>query len=127
MIMVGIILWLLYLMGILSGFALYLFSFPVVYLFLLPEYMRLNSKYIIKEKNIEEVNGIVIKKKNIIPWNLVGNVSMKKSVLGMFFDYGDVIVSAISHEGENIIMKGISQPEKILRKLEKKMGKRDLN
>ena len=70
----------LYALDVFSDFVVYLLSFPAVYLFLLPEYSKVDKKYFIKEENVEEVSGIITKKRNIIPWNLVSNVSMLKFV-----------------------------------------------
>ena len=115
----------LYALGNLSDFIIYLLSFPAVYLFLLPEYVKVDKKYFIKEENVEEVSGIITKKRNIIPWNLVANVSMKKGIVGTMLDYGDIVVSTMSGK-ENIVMRGISSPEKVLRKLEEKIGKKKI-
>jgi len=113
----------IYIMEIFSPFLIYLLSFPAVYLFLLPEYTILNSSYLLKEENVESVSGIISKKKKIIPWSLVSDVSMHKSILGNFLDYGDIFVNSIGGNKERIVMRGISDPEKALRKIENKIGK----
>jgi len=115
----------LYALDVFSDFVVYLLSFPAVYLFLLPEYAKIDKKYFIKEDNVEEVSGIITKKRNIIPWNLVANVSMKKGIVGTMLDYGDIIISTMSGKGD-IVMRGISSPEKVLRKFEEKIGKRKI-
>lgn len=113
----------IYILDIFPPLFIYLLSFPAIYLILLPEYSILNDKYIIKDENVESVSGIIAKKKKIIPWSLVSDVSMKKGVLGVFLDFGDVFVNSIGGTKEKIVMKGISDPEKILRKIENKIGK----
>jgi len=118
----SLILFSLYNKNIVSGFILYLLSFPSIYLFLLPEYIKIHNKYFIKESNIEEISGIIIKKKNIIPWNLVSNVTMKKGILGTMLGYGDITVSTMTGKG-NITIKGVNNPEKVLRKIEEKIGR----
>jgi len=115
----------LYALDVFSDSVVYLLSFPAVYLFLLPEYAKIDKKYFIKEDNVEEVSGIITKKRNIIPWNLVANVSMKKGIVGTMLDYGDIIISTMSGKGD-IVMRGISSPEKVLRKFEEKIGKRKI-
>ena len=115
----------LYALDVFSDLMIYLLSFPAVYLFLLPEYSKVDKKYFIKEENVEEVSGIITKKRNIIPWNLVANVSMKKGIVGTMLDYGDIIISTMSGKGD-IVMRGISSPEKVLRKFEEKIGKRKI-
>ena len=115
----------LYALDVFSDFVVYLLSFPAVYLFLLSEYAKIDKKYFIKEDNVEEVSGIITKKRNIIPWNLVANVSMKKGIVGTMLDYGDIIISTMSGKGD-IVMRGISSPEKVLRKFEEKIGKRKI-
>ncbi len=112
-----------YILDVFPPFFIYLLSFPAIYLFLLPEYNILNNRYLIKDENVEEETGIISKKKTIIPWNLVGHVSMKKSIMGIFLDYGNIIVSSIGGHGEKIVMRGISDPERVLRKIEEKIGK----
>jgi len=84
----GLILYSFYILDIFSGFVLYLLSFPVVYLFFLPEYWIVNNRYLIKEDTVEEVTGVITRKKTIVPWGLVSNVSMKKGIFGRMFDYG---------------------------------------
>jgi len=119
----ALIVFYLYTLDIFSDFAIYLLSFPVVYLFLLPEYTRIDRKYFIMEDNVEEVSGIITKKRNIIPWNLVSNVKMKKGVFGTMLDYGDIVIGTMSNKG-NIVMRGINSPENVLKKLEEKIGKK---
>ena len=119
----GLIVFSVYVLDIFPMFIIYLLSFPAVYLFILPEYTILNTRYIIKDENVEGVTGIITKKKTIIPWSLVSNVSMRKSLIGMMLDYGDIIVSSIGSERSGIVMRGINDPEKALRKIEEKIGK----
>ena len=113
-----------YIIEIFPLFAIYLLSFPAVYLFLLPEYIKISSKYLIKDESIEEIVGIVTKKKNIVTWNLVTGVSMNKGVLGTMLNYGDITVNSMAGERNNIVIRGINGPEKVLRQIEKKIGKR---
>jgi uncharacterized membrane protein YdbT with pleckstrin-like domain len=120
----GFFIFLFYVLGLFSGFTLYLLSFPAVYLFFLPEYVKISNKYLIKDTNIEEVSGIIIKKRRIIPWNLVSNISMKKGVLGRIFNYGDIVVGGLSPDG-GIVMRGISNPENILAKIERKIDNKN--
>ena len=112
-----------FLISKLFAFFVYLLSFPAVYLFLLPEYSKIKSRYYIKDENVEGVEGIIAKKKTIIPWNLVSNVSMNKGVIGSMFDYGDIIVNTIGGRSERLVLRGIKDPEKVLRQIEGKIGK----
>ncbi|MBL7170333.1 MAG: PH domain-containing protein [Candidatus Aenigmarchaeota archaeon] len=108
----------------LSGFMLYLLSFPAVYLFLLPEYSVVNERIIIKSDGVEKVSGIITKKKNVMPWNLVANAGVSKGVFGRMLDYGDISIIGIGGGESKIIIRGVSSPEEALRKIEEKMGKR---
>jgi len=114
----------LYIIEIFPIFVIYLLSFPAVYLFLFPEYIKVSNSYLIKDESIEEVVGIATKKKNIGTWNLVTGVSMSKGILGTLLNYGDITVNSMAGERNNIVIRGVNEPEKVLRQIEKKIGKR---
>ena len=108
----------------LSTFVLYLLSFPVVYLILLPEYSQAYEKVIIKSDSVEAISGIITKKKNVMPWNLVANAGISKGIFGRMLDYGDIFIVGIGGGESKILIRGISNPERYLRKIEEEIGKK---
>ncbi len=114
----------IYVMFSLSGFILYLLSFPAIYLLLLPEYTIANERVIIKPDSVEGITGIFGKKKTIIPIDRVANVGITRGVFGRILDYGNVFITGIGSVETRIVMRGVSSPEKVLRKIEEKMGKK---
>jgi len=105
-----------------SGFILYLLSFPFFCFLFIPEYEIISNKYYIKDENVENEEGIILKKRIIIPWRLVSQVSMKKNFLGRILNFGDILITTIESSNKGIIMRGIAHPEKILRQIEEKIG-----
>ncbi|MEM5793107.1 MAG: PH domain-containing protein [Candidatus Aenigmatarchaeota archaeon] len=97
-------------------------SFPIFYILLSIEYDIMSSKYFIKEDSIEGEFGIIIKRRVIIPWKLVSQVSMRKNILGRIFDYGDILISTIGNDTSGMIIRGLKHPEKILNEIEERVG-----
>jgi len=107
----------------LSALVLYVSMIPIMLLFLEPECAIINNTYTISEDNVSEVRGIISKKREAIPWRLVAHTTMRKSVIGRVFDFGDIIIISASGVENKISFKGIKNPEKILEVIEERVGK----
>lgn len=71
----------------------------------------MNTKYIIHKDNITEIRGIITKTKTTIPMSSVSHISMKKNLIGMVIDFGDVVITSFT--GVVIVFEGISHPEEV--------------
>jgi len=118
--LIGIILLLYFLLsGALFTFdtILSFFFIALIFIFFLePEAVLSYRSYIIKEENITEIRGYLNKKRITIPYSSVSNIVMNKSIVGRILGFGDIVITAFS---ENVILRGIKNPEKILRNIEK--------
>ncbi len=107
----------------LSSLIVYVCMIPIVFLFLEPEYEVIYSTYTIGEDSISEVKGVITKKRESIPWRLTAHTSMRKSIMGRIFNFGNIVVVSASGVENKIVLKGIKKPEKILEKIEDRMRK----
>ena len=108
---------------ILASWLVLFFLLLISLFFIEPECVLLYSTYHIKEDNVMEVRGFLSKKRIAIPYSSISNIIMKKGIMGRIFAYGDILVNSFS--GENrIIFKGIQNPEKTFKFIEKKIQER---
>ncbi len=100
---------------------IFLIFFSIALILLLePESEKLIREYFITENEIKKVEGIISKKEVSIPYQSVADVTLIKSLAGRIFNFGDIFVKGVMG---NIRIKGIKEPEKILRIIENRISK----
>lgn len=103
--------------------ALYIILIPIILLFLEPEYASIERTYLIRNDSISVTHGIISKTHEMIPWRLVGYTILKKNIIGRIFNFGDIIITSASGTENKIVLKGIKNPEKYLKIIEKRIEK----
>jgi uncharacterized membrane protein YdbT with pleckstrin-like domain len=89
----------------------YMFFSLILAIILYIEVKIAYSSYIITKENVIEIKGIIAKEKKVIPFSSISHVKMKKSILGVLLNFGDIIVTSFTDEV--IVIEGLSNPEKI--------------
>lgn len=77
-----------------------------------PEIVRFMRQYIITFNEVIEVEGIISKKKIILPYGSISEVTVRKSPIGRMLNYGDVYVGAF-RTGSDINIKGVKNASKV--------------
>jgi len=75
--------------------------------------------YIITNTEVIKVEGILTKKKIIIPYQSISDVEFYKGVLGRILNFGDITVTGFQNK---IFMKGIRDPEVLYRIMNNKIS-----
>ena len=86
--------------------------------FLEGEYFIWYRTFYIDKDKISRIKGIFEKDRTMIPLESVAHTELKKSVLGRMLDFGDVIITPFSGTGNQIILRGIRNPDEILKYIE---------
>jgi membrane protein YdbS with pleckstrin-like domain len=76
-------------------------------------------KYVITNNEVMKVEGILRKKKFAIPYQSIADVKMSKGVVGRIFNFGNIEIMGFK---EPIHMKGIRNPDEVLRIIENKVN-----
>lgn len=76
-------------------------------------------KYIVRNDEVIIVEGILRKKRTIMPYGSVANVTTRKSVFGRIFNYGDLVIDGFK---DTIIMKAMVNPDSIQRIMQNKIS-----
>ena len=108
---------------ILSSWLIVFFLILISLFFIEPEFVLVYTTYYLKEDNVMEVKGIFAKKRIAIPYSSISNIGMNKDVIGRIFGYGNVLVNSFSG-GNKITLKGIKDPEKTFKLIEKRIQER---
>ncbi|MEM5790735.1 MAG: PH domain-containing protein [Candidatus Aenigmatarchaeota archaeon] len=98
---------------------LIIFSIGLI-LLLEPESEKLIKEYFITENEIKKIEGVFSKKEVSIPYQSVADVTLIKSLVGKIFNFGDIFVKGVKG---NIRIKGVKEPEKILRIIENRISR----
>lgn len=77
-----------------------------------PEIERWMRQYIVTENEVIEVEGIISKKKVILPYGSISEITVRRGPIGRVLNYGDVYIGAF-RSGSDINMKGIRNAHKI--------------
>ena len=77
-----------------------------------PELARFMRTYIVTRDEVIEIEGILTKRKIILPYQSISEVTVRKSPIGRMLNYGDVFIGAF-RTGSDINMKGIKNAHKI--------------
>lgn len=84
-----------------------------------PAVEGLLRKYVVTNNEVMKIEGILRKKKIVIPYQSVADVRIKKGVVGRIFNYGSVEVAGMK---ESIFMKAVDNPEEIQRIIQNKLN-----
>jgi len=76
-------------------------------------------KYVITNNEVMKVEGIIRKKHFAIPYQSIADVQIHKGVVGRIFNFGNVEITGMK---EPIHMKGIKNPEEVLKIIENKVN-----
>jgi membrane protein YdbS with pleckstrin-like domain len=77
-----------------------------------PELARFMRTYIVTRDEVIEIEGILTKRKIILPYQSISEVTVRKGPIGRMLNYGDVFIGAF-RTGSDINMKGIKNAHKI--------------
>jgi uncharacterized membrane protein YdbT with pleckstrin-like domain len=97
------------------------FGFVIAITFLIeePSIEMWIRKYVITNNEVMKVEGIFRKKKFAIPYQSIADVKMSKGVVGRIFNFGNIEIMGFK---EPIHMKGIKNPDEVLRIIENKVN-----
>jgi len=84
-----------------------------------PSIEQVMRKYIITNNEVIKVEGLIRKKRISIPHGNVADIRVKKGVWGRLLNFGDLEISGMK---ENIVMKGIRNPDEIYKVIENKIS-----
>lgn len=102
----------------------FVFAFIVLIIFLVeePSIERLIRQYVVTNHEVVKIEGLLTKKKTTIPYQSVANIKIHKSILGRLLNYGTLHVTCVGREGNDIVMKGIRNPDEVYSILQNKIG-----
>ncbi|MHA1872853.1 MAG: PH domain-containing protein [Candidatus Heimdallarchaeaceae archaeon] len=86
--------------------------------FLEGEYFIWYRTFFVEKDKVSRIKGIFEKDRTMIPLESVAHTEMKKSVLGRMLGFGDVVITPFSGTGNEIILRGIRNPDEILKDIE---------
>jgi len=108
---------------IFSNFLHYIFFFGfigiAIFLIQQPEWSRVTCLYIIDKEGITKIEGLIRKKRTTIPYRNITGVKLKKGIIGRILNFGNI---EITSGREKLILKGISNPDQIYKRIKSKSG-----
>src|SRR3972149_3372595 len=84
-----------------------------------PEWERIFRKYVLTNNEIIKLDGLIRKKRMVVPFQSVADVRVSKGIVGRIFNFGDVDVIGFK---DGILMKGMKNPEEIQRIIQSKLN-----
>ena len=84
-----------------------------------PAVEQMIRKYVVTNNEIIKIEGLIRKRRISIPHGNVADIRVKKGVWGRILDFGDLEITGIR---ENIVMKGIKNPDVVYRMIENKVS-----
>ena len=77
-----------------------------------PEMVKLIRQYTVTSNEVVEMEGLLNKRKVVLPYASISEITVRMTPIGRMFKYGDVFIGAF-RSGSDINMKGIKHPHKI--------------
>lgn len=77
-----------------------------------PEWIRFMRQYTITLNEVIEYEGILSKRKIILPYQSISEVTVRRSFFGRLLNYGDIYIGAF-RTGSDVNIRGIRNAEKI--------------
>jgi uncharacterized membrane protein YdbT with pleckstrin-like domain len=91
----------------------------ITFMFEEPTIERWVRKYVVSNNEVMKIEGILKKKKFAIPYQSIADVKVSKGIVGRILNYGNIEIMGYK---EGINMKGIRDPEEVLRMIENKVN-----
>ena len=91
----------------------------ITFMFEEPTIERWIRSYVVSNNEVMKIEGIIKKKKFAIPYQSIADVKMTKGVVGRIFNFGNIEIMGFK---EGISMKGIRNPDEVLRMIENKVN-----
>jgi uncharacterized membrane protein YdbT with pleckstrin-like domain len=85
-----------------------------------PTIERFIRQYHITSNEVMKVEGIISKKKIIIPHQSISGIKVNKSVVGRLLNYGSVEVHGFGNSA--LVMKGMNNPDEVYKIIENKVS-----
>lgn len=89
-------------------------------LLLEPEFKRIYRYYLLDKDGVYLVKGIITRRRTLIPYKSITELTVTETLIGKLLRFGDVRVKGIETEIE---IKGVRNPKKIYRFIRKRMKK----
>jgi uncharacterized membrane protein YdbT with pleckstrin-like domain len=89
-----------------SSFIILGFFAVAAFLLEQPEWERFTKQYVITLNEVIAIEGLLTKRKIILPYGSISEVTVNKSVFGRMLNYGDLFIGAF-RTGSDIHMKGM--------------------
>jgi membrane protein YdbS with pleckstrin-like domain len=77
-----------------------------------PEWERFTKQYVITLNDVIAVEGLLTKRRIVLPYGSISEVTVNKSVFGRMLNYGDLFLGAF-RTGSDIHMKGMRNASRI--------------
>jgi len=77
-----------------------------------PEWIKFLRTYVVTRDEVIEIEGVLSKRKIILPYQSISEVTVKRTPIGRMLNYGSVYIGAF-RTGSDINMKGIKNAHKI--------------
>jgi membrane protein YdbS with pleckstrin-like domain len=91
----------------------------ITFMFEEPTIERWIRRYVVSNNEVMKIEGIFRKKKFAIPYQSIADVKISKGVVGRIFNFGNIEIMGFK---EGINMKGIRNPDEVLRMIENKVN-----
>ncbi len=97
----------------------FLFLALIAFLLEEPEIRRLFCKYVITNNEVIKIEGILRKRRTIIPYQSVANVGVYKGITGRVLNFGDIKILGFK---DQIDIHGVKDPEVLYRIINNKIA-----
>jgi membrane protein YdbS with pleckstrin-like domain len=91
----------------------------ISYLIQEPIFEKAVRQYYVSDSEIIKVEGIITKKRIVIPYQNVADIKLNQGLIARIFNYGDIVISGFR---ESIVMKGIRNPYPLYNKIKEKVS-----
>ncbi len=100
---------------------IFIIIFSIILILLLePESEKIYREYIITDNEIKKIEGIFSKREVSIPFQSIADITLVKSLVGRILNFGNVLIKGVDG---SIVLKGLRNPERIVRIIEERMKK----
>jgi uncharacterized membrane protein YdbT with pleckstrin-like domain len=101
--------------------AIFFFGILVLISYLIQEpiFERIVRQYYVSDNEVTKVEGIITKKRVVIPYQNVADIKLNQGLVARIFNYGDIVISGFK---ETIIMKGIKNPYPLYERIKEKVS-----
>jgi len=80
------------------------------------------TEYRVEDDGIRSIFKLIIEKESFIPYGRIQDIKIEKGLVGVIFNFGDILIDTAGTPGYEGMLRGVSEPEELYDEIVERMN-----